>query len=186
MENLDGGDQPEEFFSVWALPPADAKERLKALMSSLRSDFGGPVFEPHITVVDAIRLRRDDAVNRLRTAAATIKSYTARVSAVALGGFFYQCVYLLIDPSQEVVEASSHFCAHFGYRRSTPYMPHVSLIYGDLSDEEKEIARKRAEELDGGICGLTFEISSLALCRTDTGDKTTKSWEIVGLCDLKG
>lgn len=64
-------------------------------------------------------------------------------------------------------------------------MPHVSLIYGDLSDEEKETARRRAEEIDESICGLAFEVSLLALCKTDTQDKTTESWEIVELCDLK-
>ncbi|KAH0450550.1 hypothetical protein IEQ34_021242 [Dendrobium chrysotoxum] len=63
-------------------------------------------------------------------------------------------------------------------------MPHVSLIYGDLSDGEKERARKRAEEIDESLCGLTFEVSSLALCKTDTLDKTTESWEMLELCDL--
>ena len=46
-------------------------------------------------------------------------------------------------------------------------MSHVSLLYGDLTDEEKEEARKKVEELDKDIYGLEFEISELALYRTD-------------------
>ena len=46
-------------------------------------------------------------------------------------------------------------------------MPHVSLLYGDLTDEEEEEARKKVEELDKDICGLESEISELALYRTD-------------------
>ncbi|PKU80667.1 cyclic phosphodiesterase isoform X1 [Dendrobium catenatum] len=182
--NPEGGDKPEDSYSVWALPPSDIKDRLKSLMSSLRSEFGGPAFDPHITVVGDLRLRRDEAIARFHSAIATLKPYTARIAGVAYGTFFYQCVYLLIHPSPEVVETSSHCCGHLGYKRSTPYMPHVSLIYGDLSDEEKERARKRAEEIDESVCGLTFEVSSLALCKTDTLDKTTESWEMVELCDL--
>ncbi|XP_028550377.1 uncharacterized protein LOC110095315 isoform X3 [Dendrobium catenatum] len=79
---------------------------------------------------------------------------------------------------------NEHICEKVGVAPVEAYMPHVSLIYGDLSDEEKERARKRAEEIDESVCGLTFEVSSLALCKTDTLDKTTESWEMVELCDL--
>ncbi|KAK8970552.1 Cyclic phosphodiesterase [Platanthera guangdongensis] len=182
---LEEADNSEEFFSVWAIPPPDVNRRFKSLMFSLRSEFGGPAFDPHITVVGDLRLHRNDAIAFLHSSAASINPFTARISAVSHGAVFYQCVYLLLDPSPQVKEISSHCCSHFGYKSSTPYMPHLSLIYGDLGEEEKERASKRAEEIDAGINGLTFEISSLALYRTDTRDKTTESWELVELCDLK-
>ncbi|RWV99103.1 hypothetical protein GW17_00038002 [Ensete ventricosum] len=160
-------------YSVWALPPEDVRDRLKRLMGALRSEFGGPKFEPHITVVGAISLGPDDALRRFRSACAALSPYTARVSAVSRGTFFYQCVFLLIDPSPEA--------------RSTPsqtYMPHLSLLYGDLTDEEKERARQRVEALDKEILSLSFEVSALALYKTDTEDKSLESWEQVELCHL--
>ena len=63
-------------------------------------------------------------------------------------------------------------------------MPHLSLLYGDLTDEQKEKARQRVEELDKEIRGLSFQISSLALYKTDTEDKTLKSWEKAEVCYL--
>ncbi|OAY78029.1 Cyclic phosphodiesterase [Ananas comosus] len=174
-----------EVYSVWALPPEDVRGRLKRLMATLRSEFGGPAFDPHITVVGATRLHPAAAVEMLRSAAAALSPYPARVASVASGGFFYQCVYLLIDPSPEVVEASAHCCRHFGYQSSTPYMPHLSLLYGDLTDEEKERARRRVEELDKEIRGLSFQISELALYKTDTEDKSLESWEKVEVCHLE-
>ncbi|KAG8067999.1 hypothetical protein GUJ93_ZPchr0005g15897 [Zizania palustris] len=75
--------------------------------------------------------------------------------------------------------ASDHCCGHFGYQTSTPYTPHVSLLHGDLTDEEKEVARKKVEEMDKEICAMQFEISKLALYRTDTEDKSLESWELV-------
>lgn len=88
-------------YSVWALPPEDVRDRLKSLMGALRSEFGGPKFEPHITVVGAISLGPDDALRRFRSACTALSPYPARVSAVSRGAFFYQCVFLLIDPSPE-------------------------------------------------------------------------------------
>jgi hypothetical protein len=63
-------------------------------------------------------------------------------------------------------------------------MPHLSLLYGDLTDEEKQKAQERANILDDSLSGLSFQISKLALYKTDTEDKTLKSWEKIAECTL--
>ncbi|XP_075667596.1 cyclic phosphodiesterase-like isoform X2 [Castanea sativa] len=112
--------EPEKHvYSVWAVPPDDVAARLRKLMDSLGSEFGGPKFEPHITVVGAVSLTPEDAVEKFRSACEGRKAYTATVDRVATGTFFYQCVFLLIHPTIEVVETSAHCCGHFGYKNST-------------------------------------------------------------------
>ncbi|KAL6992343.1 hypothetical protein U1Q18_010451 [Sarracenia purpurea var. burkii] len=173
-------------YSVWALPPEDVRERLKNLMTGLRSEFGGPEFEPHVTVVGAISLTEEDAVDKFRSACRGVKAYTATVEKVATGTFFYQCVFLLLQPTPEVMEASLHCTGHFGYRSSAPYMPHLSLLYGDLSDEEKKKAQAKANLLDESIGSVSFQISRLALYETDTEDQSLKSWKKVSEYNLDG
>ncbi|XP_038882567.1 cyclic phosphodiesterase-like [Benincasa hispida] len=180
--------QPSEaennVYSVWALPPEDVTARIKNLMNSLRSEFGGPQFEPHITVVGAIRLTPDDALNKFRSACQGLKAYQATVDHVSTGTFFYQCVFLLIHSTTEVVETSSHCCGHFGYKNSTPYMPHMSLLYANISDEKKKQAKVIADKLDEAVNGLKFPITRLALYKTDTEDETLKSWEKIAEHEL--
>ncbi|KAK3004223.1 hypothetical protein RJ639_018025 [Escallonia herrerae] len=179
-------------YSVWALPPEDLKPRLKKLMGELRSEFNGPEFEPHVTVVGAVSLTEGDARDKFKSACEGLKAYNAKVEKVATGSFFYQCVFLLLHPTAEFsvriftpgVETSAHCCSHFGYRNSTPYMPHLSLLYADLMDEEKKIAQERANALDENVGSLSFQITRLALYRTDTEDKTLNSWEKIAECDL--
>lgn len=65
------------------------------------------------------------------------------------------------------------------------YMPHLSLLYADLTDEEKKKAQDKAYVLDESIGSLNFQISRLALYKTDTEDKSLKSWEKVAESDLK-
>lgn len=89
----------EEFFSVWAIPPDDLRNKLKTLMTTLRSEFGGAEFEPHVTVVRALRLRAADALRRLRSAVSSLNYYSARVSSISRGS----CVSLLLDPTPEVL-----------------------------------------------------------------------------------
>ncbi|KAI3495395.1 hypothetical protein L1887_37733 [Cichorium endivia] len=172
--------QPKkDVYSVWALPPEDVTERLKKLMVGLRSEFGGPEFEPHVTAVGAISLTEDDARDKLKKACEGLKSYNATVEKVATGTFFYQCVFLLLHPTTEVMETGAHCWNHFGYKSSTPYMPHLSILYGDLTDEEKKRAQEKANALDQTVESLSFPIVRLALYKTDTEDKTLKSWKKV-------
>ncbi|KAI3741619.1 hypothetical protein L1987_59293 [Smallanthus sonchifolius] len=172
--------QPKkDVYSVWALPPEDVTERVKKLMFGLRSEFGGPEFEPHVTVVGAISLTEDEARDKLKKACEDLKSYNATVERVATGTFFYQCVFLLLHPTTEVMETGANCWAHFGYESPTPYMPHLSILYADLTEEEKKRAQQKANTLDESIESLNFPITRLALYKTDTEDKTLKSWEKV-------
>ncbi|KAL1555942.1 cyclic phosphodiesterase-like [Salvia divinorum] len=180
-----GGEVKRDAYSVWALPPEELKPRLKRLMSGLRSEFGGPEFEPHVTVLGAIKLTESEARGMFQKACEGVKPYAATVDRVATGTFFYQCVFLLLRPTPEVVEASAHSCAQFGFKSSTPYIPHLSLLYGDLTDEEKKTAQEKAYALDESIDGLNFQISRLALYKTETEDQTCKSWEKVEEFELK-
>ncbi|CAN1847295.1 Cyclic phosphodiesterase [Linum perenne] len=122
-------------------------------MDGLRSEFGGPEFQPHVTVVGAVSLTEQDALNKFKSACEGVKAYTATV-----------------------VEASSHCSEHFGFKNSTPYMPHLSLLYGDLTEEEKAAAQEKTVQLHDSINSLSFPISRLELWKTDTEDKSLKSW----------
>lgn len=175
---------PKVAYCVLALPPDDLAPRLESLMDSLRSEFGGPQFVPHVTVVGPVGLKEDDAVREFRAACDGLRAYPATVDRVATGTFFYQCVYLLLRPTAEVVEASDRCCAFLGYKSNTPYMPHLSLLYGDLTDEEKKKAQEKANDLDGSLNGLGFLISRLALYKIDPDDKTCTSWEKIVECTL--
>ncbi|KAE8689470.1 hypothetical protein F3Y22_tig00110937pilonHSYRG00074 [Hibiscus syriacus] len=109
----------KDVYSVWELTPEDVTARVKKVMEGLRSEFGGPPFEPHVTVVGAISLAPDDALAKFRAACGGLKAYNATVDRVATGTFFYQCVFLLLHPTSEVVETSEHCSGHFGYKRSS-------------------------------------------------------------------
>ncbi|KAL4563407.1 hypothetical protein LXL04_027448 [Taraxacum kok-saghyz] len=67
----------KDVYSVWAISSEDVTERMKKLMVGLRWEFGGPEFEPHVTVVGAITLTEDEARDKLKKACEGLKSYNA-------------------------------------------------------------------------------------------------------------
>ncbi|XP_010518831.1 PREDICTED: cyclic phosphodiesterase isoform X2 [Tarenaya hassleriana] len=177
-------DEKKEVYSVWALPEEDAADRFRKVMEGLRSEFGGPKFDPHVTVVGAIKLTADEANKMFEAACDGLKAYTATVDRVGTGTFFYQCVFLLLRQKPEVMGAGAHCTNHFNYYSTIPYMPHLSLLYSDLTDEEKKKAQEKAYCLDESLDGLNFRLNRLALCKTDTEDKTLESWKKVAECNL--
>nr|XP_034900342.1 cyclic phosphodiesterase-like isoform X2 [Populus alba] len=158
-------------YSVWALPPEVVGERLKKLMGALRSEFGGPEIPPHLTVVGAMSLTEEDALKKFRSACEGLKAYHAKADLVVSGAFPSQCLYLLFHSTPEVMDASEHCCRYFGYKRS--------------NQDEKNKAREKAYVLDESIDGLNFQISRLALWKTDRKDKETlESWRQIAECSL--
>ncbi|KAG5254343.1 cyclic phosphodiesterase [Salix suchowensis] len=170
MEMTDGAGAPaqENDYSVWAIPPEDVRERLKKLMGGLRSD-----------------LTEQDALEKFRSACEGLKAYQVKTDRTVTGAFPSQCLYLLFQSTPEVMDASAHCCRHFGYKRSNQYMPHLSLLYGTLTNEEKKKAKEKTHVLDESIDGLNFQISRLALWITDRKDNgTLETWKLISECSL--
>ncbi|KAL6215766.1 hypothetical protein ACLB2K_015194 [Fragaria x ananassa] len=55
--------------------------------------------------------------------------------------------------------------------------PHLSLLYGNLTGEERRKAQEKVTILDESITSMSFPITRLALYKTDYRDKRLKSWE---------
>ncbi|KAL2457593.1 Cyclic phosphodiesterase [Abeliophyllum distichum] len=93
------GEIKRDVYSVWALPPEDVRSRLKKLMNDLRSEFDGPEFEPHVTVVGAISLTESEARRKFNKACDGLKAYNATVEKVATGTFFFSAFFFCFIPT---------------------------------------------------------------------------------------
>ncbi|PQM37934.1 cyclic phosphodiesterase-like [Prunus yedoensis var. nudiflora] len=134
-------------YSVWAIPTDDVSCRIKKLMEGLRAEFGGPEIEPHIAL-----------------AGSSPRSY-------------YQCVCILFQRPyyKKMYDILSNTSGHFDI--SNPDLPHLALLYGNLTEEERKRAQEKVSILDESITDLSFPIASVALYKTNYQDKTLKSWE---------
>ncbi|XP_062002335.1 uncharacterized protein LOC133720166 [Rosa rugosa] len=167
-------------YSVWAIPSDDVSLRIKKVMEGLRTEFGGPEIDPHIAVVGSIRMKHEDMLNKFRSLQSdVISSYKAKVNQVVTRSSYFQCISLLIHSSFKVSPELSfttgvcggrfHFC--------NEVRPHLSLLYGYLTEEERKKAQEKVSYLDEGLSSLSFFITRLALYKIDYKDRSLKSWE---------
>ena len=121
-------------YSVWLIPEGGTAghtqwHRLIATLADTAAD--APVFDPHLTLVGSV----DDAVRAARVAQAvahTTPSLELRVRDVQCSTTTHQCVFCPVEPSLPLLRARRHGLAVLG-RSDTLYVPHVSLIYSDMS-----------------------------------------------------
>lgn len=69
--------------------------------------------------------------------------------------------------------------------RASDYMPHLSLIYGDLSDSEKAELKDTCRSEYGDLLNVTFTVKALDLYRTNPADLSMASWEKLGTFPLE-
>ncbi|KAM5575207.1 hypothetical protein ABKV19_014246 [Rosa sericea] len=169
-------------YSVWAIPPDEVSIRVKKVMEGLRAEFGGPEIEPHIPVVGSIRMAHEDVLNEFTNylQSRVISGYKAKVSRVVFRSSYYQCVSLLVDSSfscknYEITQRALNCNQIFGFCNRV--RPHLSLLYGYLTEEEKKKAEEKVNILDESITSMSFPITRLALYKIDYKDTTLKSWE---------
>ncbi|CAI6005864.1 unnamed protein product [Closterium sp. NIES-64] len=120
--------------------------------ASARATFKCTPFEPHVTVIGAFGAREgldeQEVVKRMERLSASLKPYDIQVMELAAGRLFFQCVYIKMLPSKEVLHVHNEAVEVMGMDRNSvaAYMPHLSLIYGDLSDAQKQDAKAAVEE----------------------------------------
>ncbi|XP_004289556.1 PREDICTED: uncharacterized protein LOC101295378 [Fragaria vesca subsp. vesca] len=167
-------------YSIWAIPTAEVSLRIKKVMEGLKTEFGGPEIEPHIPVVGSIRMTDEDVLDKFRSLCSkNFHAYQAKVNLVVTTNFYHQCVSLLIDTSPEAYSQLDYTTGisngHFGFHANG--RPYLSLLYGNLTEEEKRKAVEKVSILDESIASLSFTIAKLALYKIKYKDTTLKYWE---------
>lgn len=97
-------------------------------------------FIPHITLVAAVMTDEKDVVERTKLVAQQLAPYEFEFEEVSERDAYFQCVYAKMKTTDQVVHANTVAKSVFDERQSDPpYMPHLSLVYGDFFTREKKL-----------------------------------------------
>ena len=148
--------------SMWLIPDrgSPAYRRLDDLITDYaRSHPDAPDFEPHITLLGGIETNEATVVNRTRDLVRGRDPLKLAFGDVSCSTTTYQCVFLLVVPSVPLLELRQAATDSFG-RAAELYVPHVSLVYGDLSPENRVQATRSidADSLPDSVRVDTIEI----------------------------
>lgn len=148
-----------EIRSLWLMPSAEDEAFLVSLIGELAARFDTPIFAPHLTLrgdTDATFERLHDDV---RAAAAALQPFAEPITTVETTEAFFRAFYLRFAVSAPLDRLKRRLDA----QGSECFMPHVSLLYGNLPEVVKAPA---AAEFGQRLAGRAITFDRICVVRS--------------------
>lgn len=147
--------------SLWMMPPPAVRARFHALIAELSRRVGTPPFEPHLTLSGIDAATETAAIRPIAALAARLPPLAIRLTDVGTTPAYFRCVFVRAEHTP-VLDRAYHAARRALGQAPGEFMPHLSLIYGELTPATKE--RLIAEI--GNRFDTTFIVERLALYDT--------------------
>jgi hypothetical protein len=165
-------------FSLWLMPPPAVRERYAGLIDRLAARLGTPRFEPHITLGGCDGTEAQ-AVARVTALAAHLAPVAVQLGPLETTEQYFRCLYLRAERTAALLGAHRQAALACGVEPDAEFLPHLSLVYGELPKPVKE---NLLTEL-GGRLDEVFVTDRIALCLPE-GDPS--AWRLLGPYPLAG
>lgn len=173
--------------SLWMMPRAGtpAAAAFDKAIASQAEALSSPTFQPHVSLVAGLMEPIEEIQPKFQELCRSLPRLRARVDDVVAGSLYFQSVYCKLATGDEpdgVVAANKAAQDALapppaGGERA-PYMPHLSLVYGDFDDETRARA---ASAVRDDLVGMEFEIDRVQLWSTQG---FVADWYMVEECVL--
>ena len=155
---------------LWLMPSGAAKDRLARTIARLAQAYGAPLFEPHVTLFGNLSGTEADILSGASNLARDLQCFEIRPRTPGFADRYFQCLFLHIEPTPALLAAHTKARTVFSREDDTPYIPHISLMYGCYPVRVKEeIIPTLPEHLLE-----PFSVDRLYLIRADSDDP--KEW----------
>ncbi|WP_066415359.1 2'-5' RNA ligase family protein [Halorubrum aethiopicum] len=169
-----------DIYSIWLQPDQDSNEyhRLSELIDHYSQRYDdAPIFAPHTTLLGGLSDDQDTITETTRTLAQEHEPFEVSFPRVHCSTTRYQCVFLLVEPVLELLSLYEDAVGAFE-AGSEMYVPHLSLIYSDMSLQER---LELVEDIKSESMPGTALLDTLVVVET-TGD--AKEWETIAEYEL--
>lgn len=141
-------------YSIWIIPQGNTKKVLEKEVSRLVKEYGGPLFEPHMTLLGPIDEPEREVVKKTKKLAEKHEPFELEVGEIDYSTTYYQCVFARIKTNQHLIDFRMK--AQEIFDKEDFFMPHISLFYGDVPSH---IRAEMAREVK--LPKIKFELDSL-------------------------
>ena len=130
-------------WGIWLLPEKRKEIFLEEIITSLSRKYSTSSFKPHLTLLAFWEEKeKEKAYEKFDKIASFFQPLKLKSFQIGIGKSYFQCVFFLIEKDPSLVHLREKGEKILSLS-PTPYMPHISLIYGNLPlNEKKEIQEK--------------------------------------------
>lgn len=167
----------QQTYSLWLRPFGEIAYSLQQRIEKLSETYHTPVFEPHITLLGGLQLGKTGLTQLVETLASSLHPFDVVLTRAGYRDTFFQSLYVHVEKNEALLNARKTAEQLFDHPEEE-FMPHLSLLYGDFSRDEKE----RILNVMGREFHIRFPVHSILLVNT-TGEPGR--WEKVHSAEFK-
>ncbi len=158
-------------YSLWLVPTGEANEKFTNLVKELAEENDAPVFQPHVTLLGDFLLSEEESIEKTKQLVAGQKPFTIEVEQIDYEDYFFRTLFVRAKKTIPLLALHNRAKDIFNMQ-AVPYMPHLSLLYGDFPVELKE---KIIKEI-GRDQSADFTVNKVTLLKGGE----IKNWRIIG------
>jgi 2'-5' RNA ligase len=150
-------------YSLWLEPSGNIAYKLQERIKKLSKEHGTPVFPPHVTLLGTLYSSETELVPLAKTLVSSVAPFELRLTKAGYLNTFYRSLFIHVEENNTLTELRKNACRLFDCGGQEEYMPHLSLLYGDLTQKEKE----KILNMIGREFFIEFPVKSLVLMQTN-------------------
>jgi len=146
------------------MPTGEVYNQLNDLISELSRRYSTPYFEPHVTLLgdNLLIFPEEEMLSKTEELATLIDPFTFRLNEIGQIDSYYRALFLRGEKTPELTHVNTETRKIFGLPEDPDFMPHLSLLYGDLPVETKQKIIREIGNVD-----YTFDVGTIHLYSTD-------------------
>jgi len=150
-------------YSIWLMPQGEIYRYLSEIIFRLSKKYNLPYFEPHVTLLGGIEGSEKEILQKTEELARIIAPHEIRLTEIDFLDEYFRALFVEADKIRKVMNANREAQRMFGF--NSDYMPHMSLVYGDIKKNVKKEMIDLLSRID--FSKISFDIKSLHLYLTE-------------------
>jgi 2'-5' RNA ligase len=152
-------------YSLWLEPTGDTAYKLQQRIKELSRKYDTPVFSPHVTLLGGLTASKTELEALTDTLASSVTPFELKLTKAGYLNTFYQSLFIHVEQNEGLTHLHDNACRLFDCpdEYQNDYMPHLSLLYGDLNQPQKEKILNNI----GREFYIRFTVKKVVLMHTD-------------------
>ena len=158
-------------YYLWLMPQKEMYDEFQKIIQDLSETYGTPAFEPHVTLVSGLNGNDNAFVEKIDAFVRGKHKFSVTAKNIDYAHGFLTALFLNIQNNPAIDQINAQGCEHLKPFGQDPYRPHLSLLYGDITSQEK----KRIIA-DLNLAGKVITFDKIKLIK---GHSDVEQWRII-------
>lgn len=149
-------------YHLFLEPEGKLREEVAAIIGSLATEFDGPMFSPHVTLLARIPEEEEGVlIEKTKQLASSLSPFEVVLGTVDMEQAYFRALYMHVE-GQEIKNVHQKASELFRMQDEGEYVPHMSLLYGNYTEVQKQEVASTLEM----PFGSSFLVNRLHLYKT--------------------